>query len=489
MHAMKNLSELQFLSDEALDKIENTAFRLLDEVGIALGHFEAQEMLHGLGCRIVGDRMHLPPDVVGWALENVTPHRDFYNVDGSFAFRLDGQDVRFHNGGGPPFVYDLASGERRPATLQDVADMTRLLDALPHVDVVVPLFGPQDVRPELLPIASTEATLRNTRKPVSSAAIDKPEHVDYIVDMAAACCGGLEAYRDHPSMTISVSPVSPLTFSSEITAAMMAVVESSSPFYPLPAPTMGATSPITMAGALAQQHAEVLASLVIAAAVRPGAPVGYCSRINPIDLRTAVSSWGGPEVGMTGACAAQLAHRVGLPCDSYGLSTSARRLDPQFAYERLANAFPPALAGVDILSGVGTTDSGLAGAYEIAVIDDEIISLLKHVTRGCVVNEDTLAFDVMREVILRDGVFLGEEHTVRHVRAGALTMPRVGAWSTLDESEPEGAVARAKSRAAHILDTHLVEPLPEDVSRQLDQIMDRARRELVGSHAIAQRDA
>ena len=106
---MKNLNELHFLSDDALDRIEDTAYRLLDEVGIALDHPEAKEMLHGLGCRVEGDRTYLPPDVVAWALENVTPHRDFYNVDGSLAFRLDGQGLRFHNGGGPPFAYDLKS--------------------------------------------------------------------------------------------------------------------------------------------------------------------------------------------------------------------------------------------------------------------------------------------------------------------------------------------------------------------------------------------
>jgi len=76
----------------------------------------------------------------------------------------------------------------------------------------------------------------------------------------------------------------------------MAVARSGAPFHSLPAPTLGGTGPVTMAGALAQQHAEVLASFVIAAAARPGAPVVYCSRISSIDLRTAVSSWGMPEV-------------------------------------------------------------------------------------------------------------------------------------------------------------------------------------------------
>ncbi len=471
---------LHYLPDQALTDIESTAYRLLAEVGIALNHEGMRERLHGLGCKVERGRTYIPADVVDWALGDITPHRDLFNLNGELAFSFGDGAIRFHNGGGPPFIYDLESGKRRPATLKDVADMTRLLDALPHIDVVVPLFGPQDVSPQLLNLASTEVMLRNTRKPVSSAAIEKPEYVDYTVQMAAACCGGMEAYREHPSMIISVSPVSPLTFSADITASIIAVVESGSPFYPLPAPSLGATSSITMAGALAQQHAEVLASLVISAATRTGALVGYSSRINPIDLRTAVSSWGGPEVGMTGACAAQLAHRLGLPCDSYGLSTSSTRLDAQFAYERLANALPPALAGADILSGAGTTDSGMAGALEITVIDNEIISLLKHVVRGCVVNDDTLAFEVMRDVILGDGVFLGEEHTVKYMRKGALWMPEISTRSTSDESEQDGVVARAKSRAAQILDTHQVEPLSDEVSRQLDQIMERARRELVG---------
>ncbi len=480
------LQLLRFLTnddaDRALAEIEAVAYRLLDEVGIALEHEGAREMLHGLGCRIGNDRTYIPSDIVSRALDDLTPHRELFKRNGDFAFAFGDGKIRFHNGGGPPFIYDLESGKRRPAILQDVANMTRLLDALPHVDVVVPLFGPQDVAPELLTIASTAAALRNTSKPVSSAAVDNPEHVAYVVEMAAACCGGMDAYQERPTMMISISPVSPLTFSAEITAAIIAVAESGSPLYPLPAPSLGATGPITMAGALAQQHAEILASLVIAAAARPGAPVGYSSRINPIDLRTAVSSWGGPEVGMTGACAAQLAHRLGLPCDSYGFSTSGQitdirpRLDAQFAYERLTNAFVPALSGADILSGVGTTDSGMAGAFEIAVIDDEIISLLKHVARGCVVNEDTLAFDVMREVILGDGVFLAEAHTVRHMRDGALWMPGISARTAMDAQD---VAARARMQAGHLLETHQAIPLPADASKQIDQIMARARVELV----------
>lgn len=467
---------LPVLSREALEQIENTAYRLLAEVGISLQHPEARELLYGRGCRIESQRVLLPPDTVQWALENVSPHRTLFNRETAEAFALGDGQVRFHSGGSLPFTFDLDTGQRRLPNLRDVVDATRLLDALPNVDVIVPLFGPQDVPPELLTVASTEATLRNTRKPIWSAPIDKPEHVPNVVEMAAACCGGMEAFRQRPTMLLSVSPVSPLTFTEDVAGTIVAIARSGAPLLPLPAPTLGATGPVTMAGSLAQQHAETLASYVIAAAARPGVPVMYCSRISSIDLRTAVSTWGGPEIGMTGAVAGQLAHRLGLPCDSYGLASGSTLLDPQFAYERLANALIPALAGVDILSGVGSTENVMIAGLGIAVIDDELIGMIRHITGGCRVDETTLAFDVMKEVIPRDGVFLGEMHTVRQMRQGALWIPGI---STRGESDVDGGVvARARSRAKQILATHETEPLPDGTSRLLDDIMARARREL-----------
>jgi trimethylamine---corrinoid protein Co-methyltransferase len=470
----QRVAPLKYLGDEELNQIEETAYRLLEEVGIVLQHPKALELLLGRGCRIQKERVLIPRDVVQWGLKNVTPHTQFYNRDGSPAFAFGDGRLRFHNAGGLPFIYDIDSGERRSPTLQDVCDASRILDKLPNVDVVIPLLGPQDVPQELLAVASTDATLRNTRKPFSAAAIEHPEDVPYVVEMAAACCGGMEAYREKPNMYVSVSPVSPLKFNFNDTASILAVVESGTPFNSLPCPTLGATSPITLAGALAQQHAEVLASFVIAAAAKPGAPVCYCSRVSPIDLRTAVSSWGGPEIGIVGACAVQLAHRLGLPCDSFGLTTSSTRLDPQFAYERFANAFTPALAGMDILSGVGSIASVLAGGLEISVMDDEIISLIKRLVIGCEVTEETLAFDLMQEVILGNGVFLAEAHTVKQIRKGAVWMPTVS-----DRTGAASGVERAKAKVKEILRTHEVEPLPEAVLRHLDEIKERARRELV----------
>ena len=110
----------------------------------------------------------------------------------------------------------------------------------------------------------------------------------------------------------------------------------------------------------------------------------------------------------------------------------------------MANAMIPALAGTDILSGVGNLDSGLAGCLEAAVIDDEMIGLIKHIVRGYEVTPETLAFDVMREVIPAGGMFLADMHTVREMRKGAIWVPTLGD-AAADPSQAN-VVARARVR-------------------------------------------
>ena len=464
---------LQYLSDEDLAAIEETSYRLLNEVGISLQHGGATEMLRGLGCRVENGRTFIPPDVVRWGIEHVAPQKVLHSLDGTYSLPLGDGAIRFHNGGGPPFILNSETGARAPATSEDLATMTRLLDALPNVDEITALFSPQEVPAPLMGVISTSVMLRNTRKPVAGAAAENPQDARTIIEMAAACAGGAEALRQRPCLTLAVSPVSPLIFTEKVTAAIMVIAEAGVPFHSLPAPSLGATGPITMAGCLAQQHAEVLASFVIAGAARPGAPVMYCSRINPLDLRRAVSSWGGPEVGIASAAATQLAHRIGFTCDAYGLCTSASVLDPAYVYQRMANAMIPALTGTDILSGVGNLDSGLTGCLEAAVIDDEMIGLIKHIVRGYEVTPETLAFDVMRETIPSGGMFLSEMHTVREMRKGAIWVAKLG-------DSPAGqanVVARARVQVTELLRRHEVAPLPDDVLRHLDEIVAKARRE------------
>ncbi len=153
-------------------------------------------------------------------------------------------------------------------------------------------------------------------------------------------------------------------------------------FAPLPCPTAGTTAPFSIAGAITQQNAEVLAALVLAELVQPGLPIIYCGRLAMMEPRTGLSVWGGVEMGMASAGTVQIGHRYGLPVNVYGFSTNAHSLDVQDGFERALNAAIPALAGADELSGIGEMEAGVMGSYAQMVADNEFAGSIIRIRKG-----------------------------------------------------------------------------------------------------------
>jgi len=466
---------LQVLDDREIERIERTALQLLANVGVSVAHRRALELLHGAGCRVDRGRVQIPPDALQSGLGRLSRRIAFRSADGATELALGDGALRVHNMGGPAYVLDLETGARRPALLKDAVDFARLLDGLAHVDVAIPIVDPQDVPPPVMRLESWAATLRHCRKPLGGFTAENPGEVRYAAAMAEACLG--TARPDSPVLSVAVSPTSPLRFTDAAAGAIVAAAEVGAQLVPLSAPTLGAASPLSLAAGLALQHAEVLASLLLFALARPGLPAMYASRISSLDMRSATSTWGGSTVGLAGAAATQLAHHLGLACDVYGLSSGSPHVDAQMAYEKCANAMLPALAGADVLSGIAFLDNGVVAGYDVAVFDDELVGLLKHTAQGCLADDESLAYDLMSDVILADGNFLAEPHTVAQIRQGRTWLPGLSRRSS--EGSDVGLAGRARARARQILSTHEVEPLPEDAEQQLSAILAQAYRELV----------
>jgi trimethylamine--corrinoid protein Co-methyltransferase len=286
----------------------------------------------------------------------------------------------------------------------------------------------------------------------------------------------------HEVLTMGISPISPLFFPDDVAEAMIETARLGIPLGPLPCPTAGATGPLSLAGALAQQNAEVLASVVLAQLVRPGLPIIYCGRLAIMEPRTGSSVWGGVELGLVSAATVQIAHRYGLPVNVYGLSTNANELDLQSGFERSLNSIVPALAGADELSGIGEMAAGVLGSYAQMVCDDEIAASVRRLRRGFAVDEDALAVEVIASVMDGSRNFLDQRHTVRYLRSGELLTTRLAdrrAWEEWDREGREGMAHRAQAEAERLLAEHEVPPLAEHQERQLDDIMHQAEAELL----------
>ncbi|NIV30065.1 MAG: hypothetical protein GWN58_11365, partial [Anaerolineae bacterium] len=341
---------------------------------------------------------------------------------------------------------------------------------------VTPFFTPQDVPGPLMSLAMYRHSLPNTTKPLQGPGVQTPTEVRLAVAMAAVTGPPPEV------LTLSVSPLSPLLFPDDLTAAIIEIARQAIPFGPLPCPTAGATAPLSLAGALAQQNAELLASVVLAQAVQPGLPIIYCGRLAMMEPRTGVSVWGGVELGLASAATVQIGHSYGLPVNVYGFSTNAHTLEIQNGYERALNAVIPALAGADELSGIGEMEAGVMGSLAQMVCDDEIAASVHRLRRGFAVDEDSLAVEVIASVMDGPGNYLAEPHTVRYLRGGEVLLTRLAdrrEWDEWARTGREGMAERAQAKAESILAEHEVAPLREDQEQALDEIMDEAAAELL----------
>ncbi len=469
------MSQLTILSEGEVKAIHQATLRILGEIGVRIGGEQAREILASSGATVRENCVLLPPGLVEQALTRC-PRQVSIRSRGGETITLGDGTLHWHNVGGASDVYDPRSDERRPAMLQDVRDSTRLLDALDGVTSITPFFTPQDVPGPLMSLAMYRHALPHTTKPLQGPGVQVAAEVKYAVRMAAVL-------GPPPEVTsLSVSPISPLYFPDDIAKAIVEIATQAIPFAPLPCPTAGATSPLSLAGALAQQNAEILACVVLAQVVHPGLPIVYCGRLAVMEPRTGVSVWGGVELGLISAATVQLGHYYSLPVNVYGLSTNANTLDLQNGYERALNAAIPALAGADELSGIGEMGAGVHGSYAQMVVDDEIAASVRRLRRGFAVNDDSLAVDVIRSVMETSANFLDQRHTVRYLRSGELLVTKLAnrqSWQEWDQAGRQTMAHHAQARAEQILAEHQAPPLSEDQEWELDEIMREAGAEMV----------
>jgi trimethylamine--corrinoid protein Co-methyltransferase len=465
---------LQVLTGEEIEAIHQSTLRVLGDIGIVLEHEEARSVLIKAGATNRQGRICFPPDLVETSVLQC-PSQVTIRGRGDRPVTVGDGSLWWHNLGGAANIYEANTGHRRLATVQDVRDSTRLLDALEGIHSITPFFTPQDVPGAVMSLAMYRHTLPHTTKPVQGPGVQTAAEVRYAAEMASVIG------RPADSLILGISPISPLIFPNDVAAAIIEVARLGIPLDPLPCPTAGATAPMSLAGALAQQNAEVLATIVLAQLVHPGLPIIYCGRLAMMEPKTGVSVWGGVELGLASAATVQIAHRYRLPVNVYGLSTNAHTLEIQNGYERALNAAVPALAGADELSGIGEMEAGVTGSLAQMVCDNEIVASVGRLRRGFAVNTDALAVDAIAAAMDGSRNFLELRHTVKYLRAGEVLYTHLGErrpWEIWDQEGRKGMEERAQQEVERILETHQVPPLADEQEQELDAILARAERNL-----------
>lgn len=472
----------EYLSKEQVLKIHEASLEILEKVGVGNKSKRMRDLLLDNGCKEKGNRILFPRDVVEKGLKTVPKSFKLHGRRDNYVLDIGEKKSYCQTVVGSPSVMDLESNRRRDCMVQDLADMTRLADALDYIHLIAPLF-PRDVPQEVILTIETAVLLKNTSKPLSIC-VESSVELKYIIELLAAVAGGKAELKQKPMATLPISTISPLEFGLHPAEALIDIVEAGLPLGIEPAPQAGATAPITLAGLVAQHNAELLAGAVAAQFVRPGAPLTLSSRACFMDLRSGQGLWGMPEFGLGAAAMNQMGNFYQIPVAPGAYSGESKTADAQSTMEHLYNAMAPALVGSDILGSAGSVDSVQAACFKMLVLDNEISSAIQKAIQPPVVDEDTLALDVIAE-IEKEVDFLGHKHTRKHLRAGALWTPTLMTRQTYEQWEEhgQGLDEKAKERAKELLATHTVLPLAEGLLKEFDTIIAAAKKDLLPSDA------
>jgi trimethylamine--corrinoid protein Co-methyltransferase len=482
MQGIRNPARLKVLEDEQVDAIHEASLTLLERTGARFDSPEALRRLEREGAQEHPTRKNVltfPRSFVEEALRKIPQYGAYCARDPKNDVTFDGEHTFAHALGGNPAILDSETGTIRSSTLRDVEETTRLQDALKNCHTASPLVVATDVPGPLLVIKTLEAMIRNTTKCVPGYALRTSE-VDVLLEMGAVVAGGAEELRRRPFFTLYGSPSSPLTYDSHVCDVMLRAAEHGIPVDVVPCPIAGGTAPLSLAGGLAQQNAELLAGVMLLQTVDPRLPTQYSGRLSFLDLRSGKNLWGLPELGLVSAATVQIAHRYHMTADVYGVTTDANGWDMQIGLERMMAALPPALAGADNLSGIGGAWEN-AGSLEMAVIDDEVYEDVFRLVRGIDVDADRLALEVIDKVGPM-GNFLAQRHTMKYLREGEMRNSPLWDKRTMDRALHEGIRPiqdAARDRVRTILQEHTVTPLDGDIDRELTHVVTEGGKRLL----------
>jgi trimethylamine--corrinoid protein Co-methyltransferase len=445
---------------------------LIEETGIRFYSARAQEILHGAGGRIEGDVVKIPGNVIESALKQAPGGFTLYARDGEHHRQVGQGWTLYSQDGCAAHTLDFESRERRPSNKGDIEKMALISDYLETIDVVSPTVSAQDMPAPGIAIHELEACFLHSGKHVLTESVTNAREARGQIELAAAIAGGKEALRAQPIMSNFVCTISPLTQDHGGIEAALEFASAGVPVGLYPMATTGVTSPVTAAGTLAIVNAEVISALALIQVATPGAKVFYSGGPATIDLRTGAYTATSPEAIWLRTMVGRMAAYYGLPSIVGAGAASAKVPGSQAAWENALSFLLPTLAGADILFGMGLLDGSNLLTYEQIILDAEIGAMLRVLLSDVGHGPEAFALDLIQEMG-PGGVFLDQEHTVKHMR-GALSLPAVSDRDSYDEWQHKGKldrVAVARQKVREILDTHRPPALSDSTRETMAEIV------------------
>jgi trimethylamine--corrinoid protein Co-methyltransferase len=453
---------LEPLDEEQLEFIHNISLRILEEEGVEVMGEQALNLFRKAGANVDEKGVvRIDRDLV---LENVAKAPAQYQVSSrnpDNAVEVGGNVINFGLVSGTPNVHDNINGRRSG----NFEDYKKLISFGQYFNVLT-FFGNQATAPTDMPANSrhldtTFINLTYSDKPFFATGIGAGRARDAIELTAIAKGLRMDEMVNHPSVMTNINVNSPRKLDDAMAYGAMQMSIFGQPVTVTPFTLMGAMTPTTMAGALAQQNAEALLGITLLQLTRPGTPVVYGGFTSNVDMRSGSPAFGTPENALANIAGGQLARKYNLPYRTSACNAS-NAVDAQATYETQMALWGAVMGhGNFIYHTAGWLEGGLVASFEKVIIDCEMLQHMSAMLEPLKINLEETGLEAMKEVG-PGGHFFGCGHTMERYK-NAFYEPFLSNWQNYENWQLAGgkdATARATEIWPKILEEF--EPPPSD---------------------------
>lgn len=467
------------LTDTDMQRIHQTALKLLETVGLAQAIPSCVEAMTARGCWLNAQgRLCIPASLVEDTLASCARNFVLHARDPKHDMEPSGNRVYFGTAGAAVHIVEPETKTYRESLLVDLYDAGRIVDNCEHIHFYQrPVTARDMITGHDLDINTMYACLAGTEKHVGTSMVD-PAHVDECLQILHVLAGGEDKWRERPFVSQSnCFVVPPMKFAEDACRCLEAAARGGMPVLLLSAAQAGATSPAALAGTVVQAVAECLAGLVYINCVVPGAIAIWGPWPFVSDLRTGAMSGGSGEQALITSGCAQMGHFYNLTVGSAAGMCDSKMPDMQAGYEKGVTAGISAMTGINMLyESAGMHASLLGFCLESLLIDNDMLGSINRNVRGIEVNEDTLSLEVISQVCIEGpGHYLGNDQTLQLMQKDYVypsISNRMSPKEWNEAGKPE-IVERAAARKREILSTYY----PEYIPRHIDEMI-RAKHDI-----------
>ena len=461
--------KLNLLSDELVRQIIEEGFALLMNPGIRVHNDEALSLLAGAGAEVdIENKIaKIPEKIARQALDSRPAEFYLYDLTGNQVVHYGGDSVQFTPGSGGITILDRETQRQRQARTEDLVKFVKLVEMLPQVDAQSTAFITADVPEEIGDLYRLYLALNYMRKPIITGAFEK-ETWWPMKDMLVAVAGSEKELAEKPIAVFDACPSPPLKWSDITCQNLIDCAKYNIPAQLISMPLAGATSVVTLAGAVVQHTAECLSGVTINQLANPGAPIVWGGSPATFDMRTGTPPMGAIGTWMINCAYVQVGKELGMPTHSYLGMSDAKIVDAQCGLES-SSAFFAALAGANMVSGPGMMDYESCISYEKLVIDAEILGMAKRLIAGIDGRQTPIAIEIIQE-LGHNGNYLGHPHTKKWFREELYIPSEVIDRDTLEGWENKGSKStweRARDRVDSLLTQYQPSPISDDARVEL----------------------